>query len=279
MTILRSDAQDESFERESALGLTEGDGAGGLDVENQRITALQIGGICDGFRYAHGETITPFCELGFQDESSVYTSYIPVGQMSSHLPILLREGPTMAVIICMLRGVNLGSHNRVKMEELKKLCESLKLREPQTYVQSGNVLFKTDERDLVKLAKRMEGAIPKKFGFQTDAVLRSTAELRDVVARNPFAKRRGIEPSKLLVTFFGSDPGEEARVKVRAIKCAPDEFFIDGREAYIYFASGAGRPTLSWPAIPKKLKVSGTARNWNSVTKMLEMAERMEVAG
>ena len=127
----------------------------------------------------------------------------------------------MAVIICMLRGVNLGPH-RVKMEELKTLCESLKLREPQTYVQSGNVIFKTDERDLVKLARRMEGATQKKFGFQTDVVLRSTAELRNVVAGNPFAKRRGIEPSKLLVTFLASDPGEEARVKVRAIKCAPE---------------------------------------------------------
>ena len=178
----------------------------------------------------------------------------------------------------MLRGVNLGPHNRVKMDELRALYESLKLREPQTYVQSGNVIFKTDERDLIKLTKRIEAAIEKKFGFRSDVVLRSTAELRDVIARNPFAKRRGIEPSKLLVTFLAGDPGEEARVTARAIKCAPDELFVDGREAYIYFPNGAGRPTLSWAGIPKILKVSGTARNWNSVTKMLEMAEKMEAA-
>jgi uncharacterized protein (DUF1697 family) len=184
----------------------------------------------------------------------------------------------MRVIVSMLRGVNLGPHNRVKMEELRELYVSLKLREPQTYVQSGNVIFKTDERDLIKLTKRIEGAIEKKFGFQSDVVLRSTAQLRDVVARNPFAKRRGIEPGKLLVTFLAGDPGEEARAKVRAIKCAPDELWIDTREAYLYFHNGAGRPTLSWAAIPKTLKVSGTARNWNSVTKILEMAEKMEVA-
>ena len=184
----------------------------------------------------------------------------------------------MAVMICMLRGVNLGPHNRVKMEELKALCESLKLRDPQTYVQSGNVIFKTDERDLVKLAKRIESAIEKKFGFQSDVVLRSPGELRDVIARNPFAKRRGIEPSKLLVTFLAGDPGEEARAAVRAIKCAPDELFINGREVYLNFPNGAGRPTLAWATIPKMLKVSGTARNWNSVKKMLEMAEKMEAA-
>jgi uncharacterized protein (DUF1697 family) len=182
----------------------------------------------------------------------------------------------MAVMICMLRGVNLGAHNRVKMEALRAVCESLKLRDPQTYVQSGNVIFKTDERDLVKLAKRIESAIEKKFGFQTDVVLRSTVEMREVIARNPFAKRRGIEPSKLLVTFLAGDPGEEARVKVRAIRCAPDELFIEGSEAYIYFPNGAGRPTLNWASIPKSLKVAGTARNWNSVVKMFEMAEKME---
>jgi uncharacterized protein (DUF1697 family) len=184
----------------------------------------------------------------------------------------------MAVIISMLRGVNLGPHNRVKMEALRALYESLKLGEPQSYVQSGNVIFKTDERDLIKLTKRIEGAIEKKFGFQSDVVLRSTAELRDVIARNPFAKRRGIEPNKLLVTFLAGDPGEEARVAVRAIKCAPDEVFIDGQEVYIYFPNGVARPKLSWPTIPKILKVSGTARNWNSVTKMLEIAEKMEAA-
>ena len=184
----------------------------------------------------------------------------------------------MAVVVSMLRGVNLGPHNRVKMDELRALYESLKLREPQTYVHSGNVIFKTDERDLIKLTKRIEGAIEKRFGFQSDVVFRSTAELRDAIARNPFTKRRGIEPSKLLVTFLAGDPGEEARVAVRAIKCAPDELFIDGREVYIHFPNGAGRPTLSWAAIPKMLKVSGTARNWNSVTKMLEIAEKMEAA-
>jgi uncharacterized protein (DUF1697 family) len=65
---------------------------------------------------------------------------------------------------------------------------------------------------------------------------------------------------------------------VRAIRCAPDELFIEGSESYIYFPNGAGRPTLSWATIPKTLKVSGTARNWNSVVKILEMAEKMEAA-
>jgi uncharacterized protein (DUF1697 family) len=182
----------------------------------------------------------------------------------------------MPVVICMLRGVNVGGHNRVKMDDLKKLCTSLKLCDPQTYVQSGNVVFTTDERDLDKLRQKLEAAIHKKFGFQTDVILRSAKDLREVITGNPFAKRKDIHPGKLLVTFFSNDPGEPARKQARAIKSDPEELFVEGREAYIYFPNGAGRSKLNWALIPKTLKVQGTARNWNSVTKLLEMAEKME---
>jgi uncharacterized protein (DUF1697 family) len=182
----------------------------------------------------------------------------------------------MPVILCMLRGINVGGHNRVKMDDLKVLFISLKLRDPQTYVQSGNIIFTTDERDLAKLTKILETAIHKEFGFQSDAILRSAKDLREVIANNPFGKRKDIHPGKLLVTFFSADPGEAARNQVRAIPCDPEEIFIDGREAYIYFPNGAGRSKLNWAVIPKTLKVQGTARNWNSVTKMLEIAENME---
>jgi uncharacterized protein (DUF1697 family) len=183
----------------------------------------------------------------------------------------------MAVVVSMLRGVNLGPHNRIKMEDLRALCRTLKLRDAQTYVQSGNVIFGTDERDLQRVSKRLEDAIEKKFKFRCDVISRTSAELQAVVAKNPFAKRRGINPSRLLITFLAADPGEEARAKVRALKADPEELWIEGREVFIYFPDGMARPRLSWPAIPKMLKVSGTARNWNSVTKLLEMAENMEL--
>jgi uncharacterized protein (DUF1697 family) len=185
----------------------------------------------------------------------------------------------MTVIISMLRGVNLGPNRRVKMEALRSLYESLRLRDVRTYVQSGNVIFRTEERDIALMTKRLQKAIEKTFGFQCDVILRTTSELRGVIARNPFANRRGIEPSKLLVTFLTSDPGEEARKQVRKIKTNPDELWIDGREMYTYFPNGMARPKVSWAAIEKILKISGTGRNWNSITKLLEMAETLEGAG
>jgi len=184
----------------------------------------------------------------------------------------------MTVVISMLRGVNVGGHNKIKMEALRALYESLKLRDAQTHVQSGNVIFRTDERDMLRLGKRIEDGIERKFGFRPDVILRTAAEMREVVARNPFAKRRGIEPGKLLVSFLASDPGEEGREKVRQMKCDPEEMRIEGRELYIHFPNGMGRTKLQWAGLGKMLKTTGTGRNWNSVTKMLEIAEKMEAA-
>ena len=183
----------------------------------------------------------------------------------------------MPIIISMLRGVNVGGHNMIKMDALRALYESLGLRDAQTYVQSGNVVFRTQGRDLASLSKRIEDGIERAFGFRPSVILRTVADLRDVIAKNPFAKRAGIEPSKLVVTFLAGDPGSEARAKVLGIKVGPEELRMDGREVYIYFPDGMGRSKL-WPLIEKALKAPGTGRNWNTVEKLLEIAERLEAS-
>ncbi|MGH9866006.1 MAG: DUF1697 domain-containing protein, partial [Candidatus Acidiferrales bacterium] len=85
-----------------------------------------------------------------------------------------------------------------------------------------------------------------------------------------------IESGKLLVTFLASEPSGEARARVLAMKFEPEELRISGREVYIYFPIGMGKTKLSWMAIAKALGTTGTGRNWNSVTKLLEMAEKLE---
>jgi uncharacterized protein (DUF1697 family) len=129
------------------------------------------------------------------------------------------------------------------------------------------------------LTKRVQNGIERTFGFRPDVIVRTASELRGVIARNPFAKRREIHPSKLLVMFLASDPGAEARDKVLRIKADPEELRIDGRELYIYYPTGMARPKLSWAVIEKTLKTSGTGRNWNTVTKLLEIAETLEASG
>jgi len=178
----------------------------------------------------------------------------------------------------MLRGVNVGAHHRIKMEALRALYESIGLLNVQTYVQSGNVVFRAKERNLAALAKSIEDGIQHGFGFRPGAVLRNTSEMRTAIANNPFAARQNIDPSKLLVTFLSAAPDAEARGNALAIKTFPEELRIDGREVYIYFPNGMARPKMSWPRIEKALKTWGTGRNWNTVTKLLEIAEELEAA-
>ena len=180
------------------------------------------------------------------------------------------------VIISMLRGVNVGAHNRVRMEALRATYMSLGLTDLQTYVQSGNLLFQTREPNLTNLATRIGDALEEAHGFRPAVILRTRTELRQVIARNPFAERDGIEPNKLLVNFLLQEPTAQAGVATREISIDPEQMHLAGREMYIYFPHGMGRSKFPWPRINQALNATGTGRNWNTVTKLLEMAEAME---
>lgn len=184
----------------------------------------------------------------------------------------------MPVLVSMLRGVNVGAHNRVRMDALREVYLALKLEDPRTYVQSGNILFRTKEKISPALAKKIKLAIEREFGFAPEVILRTPDELRKAIAANPFHNRRDVEPGKLLVTFLSAEPGPEGRATIDGLKSYPEELHLRGRELYIYFPNGAGKSKLPWSSVERLLKVTGTARNWNSVTKVLEMAEEMESA-
>jgi uncharacterized protein (DUF1697 family) len=179
----------------------------------------------------------------------------------------------MPVMICMLRGVNVGGHNKIKMDVLRDICVSLKCEGPQTLLQSGNVVFRTSNKNLVQLEKQIETAIEKKLGFRPEVLLRTVPELREVIARNPFAKRSGVEPSKLVVTFLERELGAEAKKALLAMDIAPEEIHAVGRELYIYFPNGQARPKISWQRTEKIIGPAFTSRNWNTVTKLLQLGE------
>lgn len=182
----------------------------------------------------------------------------------------------MGVVIGFLRAVNLAGHNRVSIADLRALCESLGLQDPQTYVQSGNVLFRTKSRDLVTLRRRLETAMERSFSFPVKVMLRTTEELRGIVARNPFAGRPGLEPAKLVVSFLADAPAAQACENFLKIKVGPEELRVSRREAYIYYTNGQGRSKLSAALMERTLGIPGTIRNWNTVTKLLAMAEDLE---
>ncbi len=176
----------------------------------------------------------------------------------------------------MLRGVNVGPHNRIKMDALRAVYESLKFEGPRTYVQSGNVIFRTKEKNTSQMSTKIRAAIENKFKCSPEVILRTAEELRKAIAATPFADRPNLEPGKILVTFLADAPPLGAQASFDKFKGYPEEVHLKGRELYIYFPNGAGKSKLPWSAVEKLLKVTGTARNWNSVKAMLEIAEEME---
>ncbi len=175
----------------------------------------------------------------------------------------------------MLRGINVGGHNLIKMDALRELYNSLRFQDAQTYVQSGNVIFRTKITDETALAKKIQAAVEKAFGVRPEIILRTKSQMGDVIAANPFAKRKDVPPNKLLVSFLASEPMAETRKKIESVIASPEEMRLVGRELYVYFPDGAGRSKLV-PVLDRIFKTSATARNWNSVTKMFEIASRLE---
>ena len=182
----------------------------------------------------------------------------------------------MPVVVSLLRGINVGGHHQIRMEALRELYESLGLRNPQTHGQSGNILFRTNKRNLSALSTQIAAALERTFGFRPEVVLRTTADLESVVARNPFAGRQDIEPSRFLVVFLAAVPGRDACDQLLKLETGQDECRLDGCELYAWFPNGVGRPTLQPATVEKVLKTPGTARNWNVVNKLLALARAME---
>ena len=171
---------------------------------------------------------------------------------------------------------NVAGYQKLNMEALRTLCSGLGLRDVQTYIQSGNVVFRADTGDPETLARKIEDGIHRKYGFRPDVIVRTTSELRKVIANNPFAGRPEVEPNRLLAVFMASAPARQAREQVVAMPCEPEELHIKGRELYIYYPNGMARPKIPMARIEKLLATPCTGRNWNTVNKLLGMAEALE---
>lgn len=144
----------------------------------------------------------------------------------------------MPVLIAMLRGVNVGGHHKIKMEVLRELCHSAKFECAQTYLQSGNVIFRARGRNLAEISEVLERSIEKRLGFRPAVVVRSIPELRAVIAHNPFGGRAGVEPSKLAVTFLGAAVNAAAGRALLEMEIAPKNYGCMGGNFTFTFRMG-----------------------------------------
>lgn len=181
----------------------------------------------------------------------------------------------MTVYVSMLRGVNVGASGRLRMESLRRVYESLGLKDVRTLLQSGNVLFRSAVTDRQGLAKRIVQEIERQLDLKIEVVLRTLAEFAGTVERGPVLSARA-DPSKLLVMFLADVPAPAAQAALMKAHKGPEMLELRGPEVYLYYPDGVGRSKLSGAVLEDRLGVSGTARNWNTLTKMLEVARGLE---
>jgi uncharacterized protein (DUF1697 family) len=172
--------------------------------------------------------------------------------------------------IALLRGINLGARNKVAMSDLRALFSDLPAEDVTTYVQSGNVLFRSPgARD--DLTQAIEREIRSRFGLDVTVLLRTKDELAAVAAGNPFAADEP-DPRKLHATFLAERP-EPGRVSALDEKqFEPDRFDVTRDVVYLHCPDGYGRSKLSNAFFEKQLGVAATTRNWRTVTALVELA-------
>ena len=179
----------------------------------------------------------------------------------------------MAATIAMLRGVNVGGNKRIKMERLRALCRSIGLTNPQTLLQSGNVVFEAGSRSADAVRQSLEAAIEAEFAFRAAVVVRKAMALAEAIGLNPFEREAVDDPSHLLVMFLEVAPQGGGAERLSAGHAGPEKIAVRGRDVFLYYPAGIGRSKLTNAVIEKALGVTGTARNWTTATRLLAMAE------
>jgi uncharacterized protein (DUF1697 family) len=184
----------------------------------------------------------------------------------------------MTINIAFLRGINVGGHNKIKMAELRDMFESMGFQRVQTYIQSGNVLF-ASECDTETLRIQIEQEIEKVFTISITVIIRTKAELEEIIKNCPFSETILLEAaSSKIETFYVSllldSPAQEKVEQLDAFQSESDEFRIQHREVYLLLRDGIRNSRLANNLY--KLNVSSTMRNWKTINKINTLAKAME---
>ena len=179
----------------------------------------------------------------------------------------------MTIYIALLRGINVGGNNKLPMAELARELRDLGLQDVKTYIQSGNVLFRSDATDSAALAQRISAAIQARHGFAPHVLLLELGDLQQAVTANPFPDAT-TEPKSLHLFFLAETPASPDLALLDALRRENEHFSLADRIFYLHAPDGIGRSKLA-EKVGKALNVPMTARNWRTVTTLLTMAEEV----
>jgi uncharacterized protein (DUF1697 family) len=175
----------------------------------------------------------------------------------------------MNIYIALFRGINVGGNNLLPMKELAGILQRVGCTSVRTYIQSGNAVFSTQKRDAKKIADEIGAGILEVRGFRPKVMLLGLPELEQAIKNNPFKTADG---KALHVFFLESVPKKPDLAALTALKAESERFALEGNVFYLYTPDGFGRSKLG-AKVEQRLGVAGTARNWNTVSKLMTMAK------
>ena len=173
--------------------------------------------------------------------------------------------------LALLRGINVSGHNMIKMETLKNLLEAIGFTNVMTYIQSGNVFVETDDESAFGVGFKIKQEIFKQLGYDVPTIVIAKNDLELCLKNNPFLKDSAVDTTKLYVAFLSKELPSSAINELKISQFKPDEAVVDGNRIFIKYQVGAGKTRLDQKYIEKKLNVTATIRNWNTVNKLLEL--------
>jgi uncharacterized protein (DUF1697 family) len=173
--------------------------------------------------------------------------------------------------VALLRAVNLAGKNKVGMADLREMCGGLGYEEARTLLQSGNLVIRAAAGASGKLERELHEATKKKLGVETEYFVRTEAEWDAVLAKNPYPTHAKRDPGHLLVMFLKDAPDKMQAAALDEAITGRETARVIGRHAYLYYPDGVGTTKLTNAKIEKSLGMRGTARNWNTVTKLAAM--------
>lgn len=177
----------------------------------------------------------------------------------------------MAQYVCLLRAINILGRNKIKMVELREECSSLGFENPRTLLQSGNLVVNSRLRSHAKVSRLLEGAIEERFGFKCPVITRRPTEVESALEGLPYTSAK-LNPSHVMLMFLEKNPTKSALETLRQKHVGPEEFELGDRVLYGNYVDGVGRSKLTSHLIERTLEVVGTARNVNTVKKLIDLA-------
>lgn len=180
----------------------------------------------------------------------------------------------MTSYVALLRGINVGGNKKIKMAELREQLADLGLTDVKTLLQSGNVVFRSEETSGSRLEKLLTEETEKRLGVRCDYYVRNAKEWEAIVAANPFPAMAKEDPSHLLVVVTAAEPVAKDVEAVQAAIKGPEVIGIGPQCLYITFPDGIGTSKIDRVPGYNKLQAKGTGRNWNTVLKIGELLKQ-----